>query len=95
MPTIYFKKNKPPIQTLSKDHLMKILMDSGIPVASSCGGDGICGKCKIQIIDGMKNLSTENETEKVLRERLNIDKSQRISCQCRVSGDITIDTSYW
>jgi 2Fe-2S ferredoxin len=95
MPTIYLKKNRPQINTTSKDHLMKILMDAGIPVASSCGGDGVCGKCKVQIIDGINNLSTENETEKILRERLSIDQTQRISCQCHVLGDITIDTSYW
>ena len=74
---------------------MQALLDASIPVASSCKGDGVCAKCRIDIIEGQKNLSTENERELFLRERHAVPKSQRISCQTEVLGDITIDASYW
>jgi len=74
---------------------MQALLDGGLPVASSCSGDGVCAKCKIEILEGMENLSPENETESFLRESKGIPKGQRVSCQVQVLGDITINTTYW
>lgn len=74
---------------------MEALLKAGFPVASSCHGDGICGKCRIQILEGAENLSKINEVEQLVRDRLNVPKEYRISCQTRVLGEVLIDTSYW
>lgn len=74
---------------------METLLAHGVPVASSCGGDGVCGKCRIQIVEGQENISIENETETFLREKYSLPSRLRISCQVCVYGDITIDTAYW
>ncbi|WP_374029582.1 2Fe-2S iron-sulfur cluster-binding protein [Bdellovibrio bacteriovorus] len=74
---------------------MKSLLDAGLPVASSCDGDGVCAKCKIVIIEGQENLSSENETEAFLKEKNNIPRGTRISCQTQVLGDVTVDATYW
>lgn len=74
---------------------MQSLLDAGIPVASSCNGDGVCAKCKIAIIQGTENLSIENEVEIFLKQKFDMAKNFRISCQTQVNGDITIDTTYW
>lgn len=74
---------------------MKSLLDAGIPVASSCNGDGVCAKCKIAVIAGIENLSAENEIENFLKQKLEISENFRISCQTEVLGDITIDATYW
>lgn len=95
MPLISFKKNRTPLTVEPGANLMKALLDGGLPVASSCGGDGVCAKCKIQILEGEQNLSSANETEKFLKESKGIPAGQRISCQCEVLGDITVDTTYW
>ena len=96
MPKIHFQKgNRPPIEVPEGANLMMALLEAGIPVASSCRGEGICAKCRIEIYDGKKNLTDENEMEAFLRERHRIDKAERISCQVRVRGDITVDTGYW
>jgi ferredoxin, 2Fe-2S len=76
-------------------NLMQSLLDAGLPVASSCGGDAVCSKCHIKIIDGAANLSQETSDEKELKEVNDVHKSERISCQTQVLGPITIDTSYW
>lgn len=95
MPLISFKKNHVPYEVASGANLMKSLLDAGLPVASSCDGDGVCAKCKIQIIEGAENLSAENDTEQFLKEKDNLAKNIRISCQTEVLGDITVDASYW
>lgn len=74
---------------------MQALLDGGLPVASSCRGDGVCAKCRVEIHEGKKNLSAETQLEKFLRERHSIPKESRVSCQVQVLGDITVSTSYW
>lgn len=95
MPKIQFTKDIAAIQVTPGAQLMQSLLDVGRPVASSCYGKGICSKCRVQIVTGAENLSTETEAEKQLRERNKIPDGYRISCQTKVLGDITIDASYW
>jgi 2Fe-2S ferredoxin len=95
MPVISFKKNRTPLTVETGENLMEALLKGGLPVASSCSGDGVCAKCRIQIVSGAENLTAENETEKFLRETKKVAPDSRISCQVQVIGDITVDASYW
>lgn len=95
MATISFLKGRPSIDVDAGTNLMKALLDNNIPVASSCNGEGVCGKCKIRIVEGITHLSEENETEKFLKEKNMIASNIRISCQTTVLGNILIDASYW
>jgi 2Fe-2S ferredoxin len=91
----FSRGGRAPLEVPAGSTLMTVLLDAGLPVASSCRGDGVCAKCRIQIPEGRKNLSPENDLEKHLRERHGFDKIERVSCQVQVLGDITIDASYW
>jgi 2Fe-2S ferredoxin len=95
MPFIRFVKNFPEREVASGANLMEELLLAGLPVASSCHGDGICGKCRVRVISGMENLSPINALERMLRDRLRIPNEFRISCQSRVFGDVVVDTTYW
>lgn len=95
MPTIRFVKKFPDLNVESGAVLMEVLLLAGLPVASSCHGDGICGKCRIHILEGSENLTKIGPIEQIVRERLKVPREFRISCQTRVTGDILIDTSYW
>lgn len=95
MPLISFKKNIPSIEVATDTILMTALLDAGLPVASSCDGDGVCAKCKIIIVAGKESLSAENDTEKFLREKNDIPSDVRISCQTKILGDLTVDATYW
>ncbi|MBO9665436.1 MAG: (2Fe-2S)-binding protein [Bdellovibrio sp.] len=95
MPLISFKKNRSPLPVETGANLMEALLNGGLPVASSCSGDGVCAKCRVQIVEGSENLSSENETEAFLRESKGVPQGTRISCQVQVLGDVTVDTTYW
>jgi len=95
MPVIEFVKNRPALTVPRGANLMNVLLDNGIPVASSCHGQGVCTKCRVKIIAGIEHLSPEGEFEKSVRTRLRIPADMRISCQTTVHGDILIDTAYW
>ncbi|MFN8790128.1 MAG: 2Fe-2S iron-sulfur cluster-binding protein [Bdellovibrionales bacterium] len=95
MPRISFVKTKAPLQVEVGANLMQALLEGGLPVASSCKGDGVCCKCVIQIVQGEANLSPRNDREQELSERNRLQDHVRVSCQTQVFGDITVDTGYW
>jgi 2Fe-2S ferredoxin len=95
MPTISFVKNFPPLKVAVGDNLMDALLKGGRPVSTSCRGEGVCGRCQIQVIEGASHLTPENEVEVFLRSRYRLPADVRISCQTSVSGDVVVDTTYW
>lgn len=95
MPVIRFKKKKPEIEVPQGANLMKSLLDAGVPVASSCGSEGVCAKCGVHILEGMENLSEPSATELFLKEKNGLQKDIRISCQTVLYGDVLIDAGYW
>lgn len=74
---------------------MTSLQNAGIPVASSCGGDAVCGKCVLKILSGGENLTSPTEDELFLAEKDGLGPGLRVSCQARVQGDVEIDAPYW
>ena len=50
-----------------KLNLMNFLQDHGVPVASSCNGDGICKKC-IVLINGEKILSCQYNLAEIFKD---------------------------
>ena len=78
-----------------EETLFHILRRHDIPVASSCLGDGICGKCRVTVIGDMKGLSAPTQLEQKLIAKYQLSAEQRISCQCRGLADISLRTTYW
>lgn len=68
---------------------------AGLPVASSCSADFVCGRCNMQVIAGERNLSPQSDHEKKLLQRDKKPLTDRISCMARVLGDCTVTTTYW
>jgi len=95
MPTIRFVKNRKPIEIEHGYNLMDALLEAGLPVASSCHGDGVCAKCRIEILEGAENLSQPSDLENMLKLKNPMPPNFRISCQTQILGDILIDTGYW
>ena len=66
--------------------MLAIAGELGVKVSHVCGGDGACGTCRIEIVDGWNNLSapTPDETYKEL------EAPYRLSCQARLAGDVVV-----
>lgn len=77
------------------ENLMTALQQRGVPVASSCLGDAVCAKCRLKVLEGAENLSAPGPDEAFLLERENIPSGTRISCQCLILGDVSVDAPYW
>ena len=76
----------------SNSNLMNALLAEGLPVASSCHGEGICSMCKIKI-QGIVIPPEKYEVETLKRNRCEAD--ERLSCQIEVTNDLSVTAKYW
>lgn len=75
---------------------MEALLAAGLPVASSCRGDGVCTKCRLHVRELEPGAaSSATQFEKGLLNRIQADADERISCQTEVLGSIEVDAAYW
>src|SRR5438552_6448358 len=58
----------------------------GLPIDSTCGGRGTCGKCKVQVLSGDVEASTADHRQLRPDE---IDGGWRLSCQAHIYEDLT------
>ena len=66
-----------------------------VPIGQSCNGDGICGWCKVRVVEGLEHLRPPTPLEaKLIREK-NFETEERAACLAKIDGDITITTTYW
>lgn len=76
--------------------LMDALLKIGLPVASSCRGDGVCTKCRLRVRELEPGAASSiTDFEKGLLDRIGADHDERISCQTEVLGPIEVDADYW
>lgn len=92
MPKITLPQKNKTIEINTGENLMTALMAAGLPVASSCDGEGICSMCRIQV-DGI--LPSASELEKNTLSRNKCCPNERLSCQINVVNDVSVRTKYW
>ena len=84
-PTVTFLPYNRSIQVSEGESLIRAALQAGVHINASCGGEGVCAKCRVRVeqgqIDGgqSERLSTEDQ-----------EAGYRLACQTRVSGDVTI-----
>jgi len=68
--------------------VLEAARQSGIDLASACGGEGNCGQCQIVLLDGQVSPITPDE-EFILSD-LEITNHYRLACCTRVLSDLKI-----
>ncbi len=63
----------------------------GLPIDSTCGGRGTCGKCKVRLLEGATEVTTADN--RLLRKD-EVDDGWRLSCQARIYEDIACDVPH-
>jgi len=66
--------------------LLSAAIELGVVISHVCGGDGACGTCRVEVVQGWDNLTppTPDETYKELEE------PHRLSCQSKLVGDVVV-----
>lgn len=68
---------------------------ANVPLGNSCGGIGICARCRVRIVEGAENLSVPTSVEERVSKQRVLDADERLACQAVVRGDCAITTTYW
>lgn len=84
---ILLEDNEKIIEVSSKENVLKSLVENGIFVESPCNGNGTCGKCKIQIVEGSIN-PTQNEISVLTDDELR--NNIRLACCTYPNENLTI-----
>ena len=86
MPRVTFADEGKSADCVAGRTLLAIATEMGVRVSHVCGGDGACGTCRIEVVDGWDHLTppTPDETYKEL------DPPYRLSCQAKLAGDVVV-----
>lgn len=89
MPILTFQTSGKSIEVPQDANLLRTSIRHEGSVPFKCGG-GLCGTCKVRIVDGHDNLSRimKKEVDRLGQEKL--DQGFRLACQTFVTGDVTI-----
>ena len=66
--------------------ILSCALEMDIRISHVCGGDGACGTCRVEVVDGWPNLTapTPDETYKEL------EAPYRLGCQAKLAGDVIL-----
>lgn len=102
MPKVTIANEKKDIEVPAGANLRESLRREGVEVYRgltryvNCFGHGTCGECRVLVKKGSESL-----TGKTLFERMTLfrmlssvghEDEMRLSCQCTVNGDVTIES---
>lgn len=81
------------LEISGEDTLLNQLKKSGKKIKSSCGGCATCSDCIVVVKSGEMNLTPQTfEEVRLLGNVFHITK-ERLSCQTKITGDVTLDIS--
>ncbi len=83
--TIHFLPDNVHVTVEDGENLLTAAANAGVYVHAFCGGDGVCGKCKVQMEKG--DVQTEAAASLKASE---IEKGIRLACKSTVHSDITV-----
>ncbi len=83
--TIKFLPYETTIQVQDGDTVIRAALEAGVHVNASCGGEGVCGKCRVLIEDGTVDGGI---SEKLSEE--DQEKGYRLACQAIVKSNLVV-----
>lgn len=70
--------------------ILDVARRAGAPLGNSCGGVGVCARCKVRVLEG--ELSAPTSVELKFGK---LGEGERLACQAVVMGDCSVTTTYW
>lgn len=67
----------------------------GLPVASACGADGICGRCGMEVLRSAAALPPETAREAAVKQRNRVSATLRLACMVAPEAEIEVTAPYW
>ena len=83
--TVHFVPDNVKVTVEEGDNLLDIAANAGVYIHAFCGGDGVCGKCKVKIEQG--EVAATQATQLKSTE---IEQGFRLACQSEVGTDLVV-----
>lgn len=85
MHNVLFLPHQKEIQVKDKEVLLRAAMEAGVHINASCGGAGVCGKCRVLIEEGHVEGGL---SEKLSKE--DVEKGYRQACLSAVASNLVV-----
>ncbi len=82
---IVFLPHEMKITVPDGETIIHAALEAGVHINASCGGEGVCGKCRVLIEDGTVEGGTSEKLS--LQDQ---DKGYRLACQAVVKSDLAV-----
>jgi uncharacterized 2Fe-2S/4Fe-4S cluster protein (DUF4445 family) len=83
--TIHFLPDDITMEVEEGENLLGAAAEAGVYINAFCGGDGVCGKCKVKIEQGAVAGELTGKLKKA-----EFDQGMRLACKSRVETDIVV-----
>ncbi|MEY4630896.1 MAG: hypothetical protein RIQ81_1016 [Pseudomonadota bacterium] len=92
MPKVTITTDKKTIDVADGYALIDMCEDHDTSILFGCR-DGACGACMVKVISGAEKLSPMQDNEKDFLETMAARPDERLACQCKVYGDVTLEVA--
>jgi uncharacterized 2Fe-2S/4Fe-4S cluster protein (DUF4445 family) len=76
------------VQVKPGTDLLDAARQAGIGLASVCGGEGTCGRCRIMVMSG--NVTPPVDADRRYLSQLELTSGQRLACRCQIYSDVKV-----
>jgi len=73
------------VQVADGDTVIRAALEAGVHVNASCGGEGVCGKCRVLVEDGVVEGGISEKLSEEDRQ-----KGYRLACRAIVKSDLVV-----
>jgi ferredoxin len=98
MPQVTFLVTNAPTRVIDvppRATLLRAALRARLPIGLSCRGVAVCAACRMVIVEGSDAVEPMDEHESRLAARVRLAERERYACCARITGDVTVTTSYW
>ena len=82
---VTFLPNDITLDVADGENLIRAAMAAGVHINASCGGEGVCGKCRVLIEQGQVQGGVSEQLSDADRQ-----KGYRLACKSTVHGDLVV-----
>lgn len=87
---VYFVLEDLEVEVPQGTSLPSVVEAAGADVTFGCKS-GTCGTCRVRVVEGLENLSPATAEERDFLTSLEAPSDERLGCQFRILGDVSID----
>ena len=70
--------------------ILEAALEAGLSLDHFCGGNCSCGTCRVEVVQGDRNMSTPRPDESLVLGPGALEAGDRLACQAQVRGPVEV-----